>query len=121
LIGPDGRPLLEVVRPLLSADLVHPAAHAVIRNEENDEVTEERVPLSDGEKSEVEQAKPWQPLGFGAIKGGNSADVEAFWVPFRRVWQALPEASPSTPTAAQLIVIWHWPARSGARSTGRSA
>jgi hypothetical protein len=106
LIGPDGRALLEAVRPLLSADLVHSGAHAVIRNEKNDEVTEERVALSEVDKSEVEQTKPWQPVSFGAIKGGDSEAVLAFWVPFRRVWQALPKALPSTPTAARLIVIW---------------
>lgn len=107
LIGPDGRALLRAVRPLLPADLVHPGAHAVIRNEKGEEITEERVPLAEADGPAAEQTKPWKPLSFGAIKGGDSADVQTFWVPFQRVWQALPTTPPSTAKAAQLIVIWH--------------
>jgi hypothetical protein len=106
LSGPDGRALLSAVRPLLPADLLHAGAHAVIRHEKDEEVTEERVRLTEPDGRAPEQTKQWQALSFGAIKGGNSADVEVFWVPFRRVWQSLPTSSPSSATAAQLIVIW---------------
>lgn len=107
LIGPNGRALLRAVRPLLPAGLIHPGAHAVIRAEKDDEVAQKRIALTRADRRQPKPPTPWKPLGFVAIKGGDSAEVEAFWVPLWRLSDALPISSPSTATAARLIVMWH--------------
>ena len=107
LIGPDGSALLRAVRPLLSLDLIHAGAHAVIRREDDDEQVEERILLADPAVKQGDDAKEWQAIGFGAIVGGKTAQTEAFFVPLQRIWKTLPNGAPSTASAAQLVVIWH--------------
>jgi hypothetical protein len=107
LVGPDGQALLDSVRKLLPVDLIHDGAHAVVRRQHDDEVVEERIPLTDHADREGDDANIWKPVGFGAVIGGHTRDTQAFLTPLQRIWKALAHGSPSTATAAQLVVIWH--------------
>jgi hypothetical protein len=108
LTGADGRKLLDAVRPLLAEGLLNPGAHAVIRRQSNDEVTEDKVILVPSNRDEPlaakERQKEWSAVGFGAIQGGDEGD--AFWQALRMIWVALPTSQPSKPNAAQLVVVW---------------
>jgi hypothetical protein len=111
LMGPNGRALLDTVRPLLPTGLLHPGAHAVIRRDNNDEVTEEKVVLAESDRPEPEAADHWAPVSFGAIDSGDSPESDIFRQTLNTIWKSLPTTEPSGPSEVQLVVVWQLPGR----------